>query len=230
MIEGRRVLGVIPARGGSKGIARKNLKPLAGQPLIAWTIEEASRSQYLDRLILSSEDPEIIKEAKKRGCEAPFVRPAELAADETPGIEPVLHAINAIEERFDYIVLLQPTSPLRTTEDIDGCIEYCLRMGAPVCVSVCESRESPYWMHTLDQHHRLRPLLPAGQSYQRRQDLPLVYVENGAVYVAQTDYLLKTRGFMTSDTLAYIMPRDRSIDIDNEIDFFICTLLKRRAL
>lgn len=120
-----KILAIIPARGGSKGVPRKNIRDLAGKPLIAWTIEEAKKSKYITRLILSSEDEEIIEAAKKYGCEVPFVRPIELAQDNTPGIEPVLHAIEKCPG-YDYVLLLQPTSPLRTVEDIDGCIEFLL--------------------------------------------------------------------------------------------------------
>nr|HPK54819.1 acylneuraminate cytidylyltransferase family protein [Smithellaceae bacterium] len=117
MIQGKTVLAIIPARGGSKGIPRKNITNLAGKPLIAWTIEEAKKSKYIDRLILSSEDNEIIQVAKEWGCEVPFIRPRELAEDDTLGIEPVLHALNTIKKKYDYVVLLQPTSPLRSVDD-----------------------------------------------------------------------------------------------------------------
>lgn len=226
MINNNKVLGIIPARGGSKGIPHKNIKLLAGKPLIAWTIEEAKKSQYLDRLILSSEDTEIIVTAKAWGCEAPFVRPAKLARDDTPGIEPVIHAVNQLNEPYDYVVLLQPTSPLRTVEDIDCCIRYCLNEGAPACVSVSLTDKHPYWMYTLDEHHRLHPFFPTAQSIHRRQDLPPLYIENGAVYVAQKDFLLNLKSFTTEETLAYIMPPERSWDIDNESDFYYCSLLK----
>ena len=226
MIDGKKILGIIPARGGSKAIPRKNLKLLAGKPLIAWTIEEAKKSQYLDRIILSSEDVEIIETATALGCETPFVRPSELARDDTPGIEPVIHALNCIGEHYDYVVLLQPTSPLRTTDDIDGCIRYCVQEGALVCVSVSLTDKHPCWMHTLDERHRLHPLLQTGQSIERRQDLPPIYIENGAVYVAETNFLLHEKNFITTETLAYIMPPERSWDIDNEADFHYCSLLK----
>jgi len=230
MIAGQKILGIIPARGGSKTIPRKNVKVLAGKPLIAWTIEAAQKSQYLDRLILSSEDAEIIAVAREWGCEVPFVRPIELAQDDTPGIEPVIHAINNIGEKFDYIVLLQPTSPLRTVKDIDDCIRYCIQEDAQVCVSVCAADKNPYWMHTLDERQRLCPLMQKGYSIERRQDLPPVYAENGAIYVAQTDYLLKAKHFITKETLAYIMPAARSWDIDTAMDFLYCDLIKTNLL
>ena len=228
MIEGKKIMAVIPARGGSKEVPRKNLRALAGKPLIAWTIEEAHKSQYLDRIILSSEDAGIIKVAEEWGCEVPFVRPVELARDDTPGIEPVIHAIKAIREFYDYVVLLQPTSPLRTAGDIDDCIRYCVRQGAPSCVSVTLANKHPYWMYCLDKDQILRPLMAPGHSDARRQDLPPVYVINGAIYIAKTDYLIKEKSFISNDTLAYIMPAERSWDIDNETDFLLCSLLKSR--
>lgn len=230
MINGKKVLGIIPARGGSKGISRKNLKLLAGKPLIAWTIEEAKKSQYLDRIILSSEDDEIIATARILGCEVPFIRPAELARDDTPGIDPVIHALNRLGEHYDYVVLLQPTSPLRTVEDIDGCIRFCVEKGAMACISMSLTDKHPYWMHTIDERYCLHPLLPAAQYIQRRQDLPPIYIENGAVLMAQTDFLLKERSFTTDETLAYIIPPERSWDIDNESDFYYCSLLKGGGL
>jgi len=127
MINNKTILTIIPARGGSKGVKRKNVRNLAGKPLIAWTIEAAKNSKYLDRVVLSSEDKEIIKIAKEYGCEVPFVRSKELAKDDTPGIDVVLHALNMIRERYNYVVLLQPTSPLRTECHIDECIELCVK-------------------------------------------------------------------------------------------------------
>lgn len=230
MIQGRRVLAIIPARGGSKGVPRKNIRPLAGKPLIVWAIDEAKKSAYIDRLIVSSEDTEIIDTAREYGCEVPFVRPAELAADETPGIDPVLHALDALPEQYDLVVLLQPTSPLRTVEDIDGCIRQCVEDNAPFCVSVTEVDKHPFWMFTLPENHVLQPLLTADSAMRgrRRQDLPPVYVLNGAVYVADVRHLQQHRTFVTAGTAGYAMPRERSADIDTETDFFTCDILLRK--
>lgn len=216
MIDGKSVLAVIPARGGSKGVPRKNIRKVGGKPLIAWTIEEAKKSRYIDRLILSSEDEEIIKVAKEWGCDVPFVRPVELAQDNTPGIEPVFHAISQVPG-YDYVVLLQPTSPLRLVSDIDCCVETCLKMAAPACVSVTTSDKSPFWMYTLREDKRLSPLLER-KSYSCRQELPPVYVLNGAVYVARVDWLIGERNFVGDETVACPMPKERSLDIDNELE------------
>jgi len=225
MIEGRTILAIVPARGGSKGVSRKNIKDLAGKPLIAWTIEEARNSRYIDRLIISSDDEEIINVARDWGCEVPFMRPAELARDDTPGIEPVLHAIQTLCEKYDYVVLLQPTSPMRTAEDIDKCIEKCIKSEAPAVVSVCEAEQHPYWMFILDEKTKMRPIIEPEDKVFRRQDLPCAYSLNGAVYMAETVCLLENGTFLTRDTVAYIMPAERSIDIDNENDFIYCQWL-----
>lgn len=221
MINNKKVLAIIPARGGSKGVPRKNIRLFAGKPLIAWTIEEAKKSQYIDRLILSSEDEEIIQVAKAWGCDVPFVRPKELAQDDTPGIEPVLHALNNLRN-YDYVILLQPTSPLRTAEDIDRCLEKMIQFNAPACVSVTEPESSPYWMFTLSNNERLKSFVSQDTLITRRQDLPTVYSLNGAVYVADVNWLIKTKSFITDETVAYIMPRYRSHDIDTEEDFLWC--------
>ncbi|MFJ7917863.1 MULTISPECIES: cytidylyltransferase domain-containing protein [unclassified Lysinibacillus] len=219
-----KVLAIIPARGGSKGVPRKNIKELAGKPLIAWTIEEAKKSKYIDRIIVSSEDKEILQVAQKFGADVPFVRPANLAEDTTAGIEPVLHALEHFSD-YEYVVMLQPTSPLRLVEDIDGCIEQLLQENGEFCVSVCEVGQSPYWMYTLDSSAKMQPLLKQQTLITRRQDLPKVYTLNGAIYLANIDLLKKTRNFITEETIAYVMPVERSYDIDTEEDFKICEYL-----
>lgn len=225
MIQGKTILAIIPARGGSKGIPRKNVKLLAGKPLIAWTIEEAKKSKYIDRLILSSEDAEIIKVAKEWDCEVPFVRPPELAKDDTPGIEPVLHALNTLKEKYDYVVLLQPTSPLRSVDDIDGCIETCVSFKATACVSVTEVSQHPYWMYKIPSSGFLVPLIQQENTFSCRQDLPPMYVLNGAVYVVESFSLVKCKSFLSSFTKAFIMPKERSLDIDDNVDLQLFNIL-----
>lgn len=224
MIDGKKVLAIIPARGGSKGIPRKNIVDLAGKPLLAWTIEEAKKSAYIDKLILSSDDDEIMAVAREYGCDVPFSRPAELAGDLTPGIAPVLHAIECFPG-YDYVVLLQPTSPLRLVEDIDGAIQLCCKKKAACCVSVTQPQASPYWMYTMEGEGRLRPLLHTSPVFARRQDLPEVYMLNGAVYVAQCFWLLKAKNFLTEETIAYPMPQARSLDIDCREDLYLAARL-----
>jgi CMP-N,N'-diacetyllegionaminic acid synthase len=217
MINGNRVLGVIPARGGSKGVPGKNIRHVGGKPLIAWTIEAGQASKIIDRVVLSSDDLEIISVAQKHNCDVPFVRESQLAEDTTPTIDVVLDALNRCPA-YEWVVLLQPTSPLRTSLDIDLAIERCVALNAPSCVSVCLAQESPYWMFTLNQDGHLAALLP-NQAVTRRQDLPPVYSLNGAIYVANAEWLKRERKFLTSETVAYEMPVERSLDIDTEFDF-----------
>lgn len=219
MLNQQRILAIIPARAGSKGIPKKNIKPFCGKPLIAWTIEAALQSQYLDRVILSSESPEIMSIAKSYDCDVPFQRPAHLAEDSTPGIAPILHAIEQIPG-YDYVMVLQPTSPLRRVEDIDHCIEQTLLQDASACVSVNEPQQNPFWMYTQEQDYTLRSLLPS-ESYVCRQQLPKVYALNGALYLAKTPWFIHNKTFISPETMSFEMPIERSIDIDNLFDFFM---------
>jgi N-acylneuraminate cytidylyltransferase len=144
MIDNHSVLGVILARGGSKGLPRKNVRDLAGKPPIAWTIEAGQEAEYLDRLILSSDDDEIMAVAKEYGCEVPFRGPDVLAEDDTSSMDALLHALDQVET-YDYVVLLQPTSPLRTADDIDSTIARCHQNGGTACVTVIETDKPPQW-------------------------------------------------------------------------------------
>ena len=206
---------------------RKNIRKVAGKPLIAYTIEVALNSRYLDKIIVSSEDEEILSVAKELGAEV-LVRPSQLAQDNTPGIEPVLHAVSVCTG-YDYVVLLQPTSPLRTTQDIEAAIDQCMSHKTPSCVSVCESQETPHWMYTFGPDMKLAPLMP-GYTRTRRQDLPPAYLLNGAVYVAEIEWLVLSRSFISEQTVAYVMPVDRSLDIDteNDLQLFEMSLGKRK--
>lgn len=226
MIKGKKILAVIPARGGSKGVPKKNIKLMAGEPLIAWTIKVTQKSKYIDRVILSSEDDEIIRIAQEFRCDVPFKRPQSLAQDDTHGIEPILHAIEHCPG-YDYVMMLQPTSPLRLIEDIDGCIEKFVKEQAKSCVSVCEPTKSPYWMFTLENDERLHAILPEHSLIPRRQDLPSIYALNGAVYIAEINWLLENKNFISKETIGYVMPVSRSYDIDTLEDFAICELFLR---
>ena len=223
MIGSKSVLAIIPARGGSKGVPRKNIRDVAGKPLIAWTIQEAKKSQYIDRLVVSTDDQEIADIAVQWGAEVPFLRPAELAQDDTPGIAPVIHMLTTIQPSYNLIVLLQPTSPLRTVKDIDAAIIELVARSAKACVSAVEPDKSPYWMYTMNSAGCLVPLLEG--DYSCRQDIPPVYALNGAVYVAEVPWLLKSKSFVTEETVAYVMNKERSIDIDTETDLFFSSKL-----
>jgi CMP-N-acetylneuraminic acid synthetase len=211
------VFALIPARGGSKGIPRKNIREIAGKPLIAWTIEAARTARGVDAVVVSTEDNEIAEVARAWGAEVPFLRPVGLAADETPGIDPVLHTITLLPQ-YDAVLLLQPTSPLRSSADIEGLLALAGQTGAPSIVSLCESPVHPDWMYRMDQDNRINPLLSTPPAT-RRQDLPPVYALNGALYYARTAWLQEQRNFIGPGTLGYPMPEERSIDIDDWLDW-----------
>lgn len=217
MIQGLSVLALITARGGSKGLPGKNVRPVQGRPLIAFTIAAACGAACVDRVVLSTDDDEIAQVAEACGCEVPFRRPAALASDTATSMDVVLHALDQLP-RHDIVVLLQPTSPARESGDIDAAVQRLLEANAPACVSVCAAEESPFWMFSLGEHARLKPLLDTPAAT-RRQDLPPVYVLNGAVYAARTDALKRMGSFLGPETVAHVMPRERSIDIDTLEDF-----------
>ena len=219
------VLGLIPARGGSKGLPGKNIRPLGGRPLIAWTIQAALEASEVSRVLVSTDDPDIAAAAAAAGAEVPALRPAELARDDTAAMDVVRHALDAWASPDEQeVALLQPTSPLRTAEDIDGCVRERRRLGAPICVSVCEADKPPWWIFSLDAHARLEPFMerPAAT---RRQDLPPAYALNGAVYTAAVDALRGLDRFVTPDTAAYVMAKSRSVDIDDAVDFALAEAL-----
>ncbi len=226
MYKGYRFLGVIPARGGSKGVPRKNVRLLAGKSLIEWAIEQAEQSRYIDNIIVSSEDEEICQVAKQLGAEVPFVRPVELASDTASGVDVLCHAVENTVENYDYVVLLQPTSPLRESSDIDRAIEYCIEQAVTSVVSVAEATKSPYWMYQMKEGGGLTPFVENAAS--NRQELPQSYALNGAVYVLEVAGLLASRKILDEQTLGYVMPAERSYDIDTETDFLICEFLKTR--
>ena len=221
MIDGLSVLALITARGGSKRLARKNLRAVAGRSLLARAIAAARAAATVDRVILSSDDAEIIAAALAAGCEVPCVRPPDLAADATDSMAVVHHALAALAERYDLIVLLQPTSPLRTAADIDGAVGHCVTLAAPACVAVTACANPPHTALYHDARGLLRPVL--GDPQPARRD-PAVAI-NGAVYVARCPWLAVQTGFLTPETVAYLMPRERSIDVDDELDLVIANAL-----
>lgn len=215
MISGRSVLAVITARGGSKGLPRKNLAPFRGEPLIAWTIKAAQAAVGIDRLILSSDDDEIIEVARSLGCEAPFRRAPELASDTATSVDVVLDAVDRAPG-YEIVVLLQPTSPLRTSADVEGTLAVMARTGAPSVVSVSEAPCHPYLIYGHDPDGRLAPFVekPPALGW-RRQDLPPAFRINGAVYAADVAWLRARRAMvLAGETAGYEMPVERSIDID----------------
>jgi CMP-N,N'-diacetyllegionaminic acid synthase len=225
MIDGKSVFAVIPARGGSKGLFGKNIAQVGGKPMIAWSIKAAQESKYIDRTVLSSDDENIIAVTKDYGGDAPFIRPAELATDTSNTVDTLIHALDQMTKIYDYLVLLQPTSPLRITEDIDGAIKKCHYNGAPACVSGCEPAKSPYWMYHLDKSQKMRAVIESEHITKQRQDLPEVFAPNGAVFVAQVSWFRESLTFYGPDTIAYIMPVERSVDVDTVFDLTLVQAL-----
>lgn len=229
MIGNKKILAIIPARGGSKGINGKNIKELNGKPLIAYAIEEALKSKYIDKLIVTTEDKEIAEVSKRFGAEIPFLRPEELSADDTPGIQPILHAVNWFIEKeiyFDYVMCLQCTSPFRKVYQIDDSIEKLFNEGSDSIISLCESEANPFWMKKIENGY-LKDFLSNNTFYARRQDIPKVYSLNGAIYLANTEILLRYNNWYTENTIPYIMDKLSSLDIDDIFDFKFAELLMK---
>ena len=220
------LLAFIPARGGSKGIPRKNIRTFYGKPLIQWTIEVALAAAGIDRVIVSTEDQEIAYLAQSCGAEVPFLRPVELASDEASGISPVLHALDQIQEVTD-LLLLQPTSPLRAVEDIEAIVKLRRQAGCASAVSLTPSSKHPAWMYSLSNTDYLKPLM-ASDSAHCRQQLPPAYVLNGALYFASRQFLFREQSFITSETIGYVMPPERSVDIDTPLDWQWAEFLMRQ--
>ena len=211
------LLALISARGGSKGIPCKNIRSFFGKPLLQWSIDAALATACVDQVVVSTDDPEIAQVAKACGAEMPFLRPAELATDTAPGIAPVLHALEQLPQVSD-VLLLQPTSPLRTSADIEAIVTLRQQAGRESAVSLTRSSKHPAWIYSLSQDQRLQPLQQQ-DGVHCRQQLPPAYVLNGALYLASRAFLLREQAFIAPNTLGYVMPAERSVDIDTPLDW-----------
>ena len=225
-----RVLGLIPARGGSKGIPRKNIRLLCGKPLLHYTTEAALAARHLSRVILSTEDEEIAEVGRRGGVEVPFLRPPELAEDETPMLPVVQHTIRWMEEQgeyFDAVCLLQPTNPLRRAEDIDGAIELLQQSGADSVISFFDVGEKhPARMKYISSDGRvIDPPFAEKVEGQRRQDLPKLYLREGSIYLTRRNVLMEKNSFKGDDCRAWIIPEVRACNIDTPFDLFIAEQL-----
>ena len=225
LIGGKLVLAIIPARGGSKGLPRKNILPIAGKPLIAWSIEAAKKSQYIDRCIISTDSKEIAETAIKYGGDVPFMRPNELATDEAKSDDVIKHAIESLSENYEIVILLQPTSPLRTTEDIDCALEYMRIKKATALVSIVKSEKPPEWTIRIDEDFKILDSVEELKMGKRRQDYPDSYNLNGAIYISDSPQYLSTNSFFGKQTVAFIMSKEHSVDIDNSVDLQLADIL-----
>lgn len=217
-------LAIILARGGSKRLPRKNVLDLAGKPLIAWSIEAGLRSEYIDKVVVSSDDDEILEISKNIGAEI-IKRPEEFASDNATSFDGIKHVIDNIEN-YDYVILLQPTSPLRNTKHIDRAIELLETKNAEAIISVCEMDHSPLWSNTLDDDLSMVGFLKDEVLNKRGQELEKYYRINGAIYICERRIFLKEKSFfIKNDIFAYKMSREASIDIDERIDLKIAETL-----
>ncbi|MGH7005666.1 MAG: cytidylyltransferase domain-containing protein [Alphaproteobacteria bacterium] len=232
-----KILAVIPARGGSKGLPRKNVLPLDGKPLIAWTIEAAKSAQRIDRVVLSTDDDEIAEVGRTYGCDVPFRRPAELAGDRSRQADVVAHAAKFLaaagEGPYDIVVCLQPTTPLRKPSHIDEAVDAFLESGAESLISLKEQDYPPWWMFALE-NGRIRPAFgyePGVNVFDMvRQQFPTVYRPNGAIYITRTESLFLSRRLVDIENCAYyLMPDEDSVSIDTALHFATAEAMARQA-
>lgn len=231
MYDGEKIFGLIPARGGSKGIPKKNIRPLAGKPLIAYTIEYARKANIFDYLMVNTDSEEIAEIGRKYGAKVPFIRPPELATDTTHGMDVIIHTINWFEDRdnkFDILIYLQPTSPLRLPEDIINALNIMKDNRANAVISVTEAEYPPLWANTLPSDLRMDDFIKKDVENKNRQELPTYYRLNGAIFIARWDYLKRYADWYHERVYAYIMPQERSIDIDSEFDFLLAEFIMQK--
>jgi len=219
------ILCIIPARGGSKGLPKKNIKMLIDKPLIAWTINASIKSKYITKVVVSTEDSEIAKISKEYGADI-ILRPSELATDTATTMDVISHTVSFLEnyEKYvpDYVVLLQCTSPIRNADHIDEAIELVLNNKTEVesLISVTKEEHPPWWLRTINTDGYIERYFEYDiLKNARRQDFKDLYRPNGAIYIAKTEILLNVKSFQTSKTIPYIMDYQSSVDIDNEFQF-----------
>jgi CMP-N,N'-diacetyllegionaminic acid synthase len=220
MIQGKKIIAIIPARGGSKGLPGKNIRLLNNKPLLNWTIDAAKGSKYIDNVILSSDDEKIMAVALEAGCKVPFVRPDYLSTDKATSIDVVKHAISNIKESYEIIILLQPTSPFRTSKHSVDALYLMIKMNKNSIVSVTLANKKPEWMYRVDnQSNKMEPVMSGDFSQIRRQEIEDSYVLNGAIYVVESSAFLRHESFLLQETIACKMDKISSIDIDSYEDF-----------
>jgi len=226
------VIAVIPARGGSKGLPGKNIKVINGKPLIWYTINAAKNSRYIKNIIVSTNDNEIAEIAKKYDAEIPFMRPKELARDDSLAIDNYIYTIDRLNKEFNYgiveFVVLQPTSPLRTSLDIDNATKIFIEKKADSVISVSEAIHPPVWSKTIDEKGILRDYFDIKIGNKNRQDIEKAYMPNGAIFVFKFSLLKEKYSYYLDKTYPYIMPLERSIDIDSKLDFEFAEYLMKK--
>ena len=224
------LLAVIPARGGSKGIKRKNVRMLNRKPLVFYTIDVAKNCNFISDVVVSTDDEEISKLSLEFGAQVPFIRPASLATDETPSYDVVKHGLLEMESRknirYDAVMMLQPTCPLRTVEDLDNSIRIFQSTRADSVVSVVQlSDKHPFRMKRLVGDRLINYIDQGFEDMRPRQSLPKVYIRNGAIYVSTRRSFLSSESLVGQDCRAYLMPENRSVNIDSELDMLLAERL-----
>lgn len=234
-MEDKKIIAIIPARGGSKGLPGKNIKPLLGKPLIAWTIEQARKSKYIDKLIVSTDDKKIAEISKRYGAEVPFLRPKELAKDNSSTSDAIVHAINWFEKKgeyFDIIVWLEPTSPLRNENDIDNAIKLLVKnfVKADSLVSLgVVQLEKPQILKKIERGF-VTSFIKTPKKLCRRQQLPEVYFPYGVIYMSKINAFKKNRTFYQKKTIPYFIDRWQSYEIDDMCDFLCNEIILKNKL
>lgn len=222
------ILGVIPARGGSKAVPRKNVREVAGRPLLAWTVDVAQAAESVDRVVVSTDDEAIAQVARDEGAAVPFLRPAKLARDDTPMVPTIEHAWQRYREEtgFDpeYVACLQPTSPLRSPDDVDEAVGIARENDADAVVSVSPADPHPYWAKELDDEGHLRDFLDLDREYTRRQELPEAYALNGSIYLAKPS-ILQEGSWYAGETYGQVIPPERALDVDSEWELHVADLV-----
>jgi CMP-N,N'-diacetyllegionaminic acid synthase len=231
MIGGKKVLALIPARGGSKGLPRKNIIDLCGRPLLGWPVMAAKHSRYVDRIVVSTDDAEIAAIARQQGAEVPFLRPEALAADDTGSYVVIEHALSVLQDRgeiFDYLILLEPTSPLTEAGDIDKALEMLdsRRDLADSIVGVSRVEAAhPVFDVVIGENGLIKPWLGGDFSVFRRQDISELYFLDGSLYASDVAILLKENGFYHDRTLPYVTSKWQAFEVDDKIDLIIVEAL-----
>lgn len=237
MYQDKSFLAIIPARSGSKGLSNKNIKNLCGLPLIAWSIKAGLKSKYIDKVVVTTDSQEYAEIAKSYGAEAPFLRPKELSLDTSTTFDSIKHTIdfykNQLNQTFDYIVLLEPTSPLRETSDIDNAIEALFanqKANSIVGISKCESQNPAFLVKLQSLSQLIEGYINKGFTPIRRQDIEELFFFEGTIYISETDSLLKNQNFYHKDTMGYVVPKWKSLEVDDEDDFLMVEAMMKKYI
>jgi CMP-N,N'-diacetyllegionaminic acid synthase len=227
------MLALIPARGGSKGLPGKNIRPLLGKPLMAYSIEAALKAASVSRVIVSTDTEDIAEVARACGAEVPFLRPAELATDTALALDNYVYTLNRLSSeggaKIEELIVLLPTTPLRNAADIDAAIALFRSKQADSVISYFEAPHPVQWYRFIDDAGVIRSVFPEGDRLANRQKERIAYLPNGAIYIFKSDLLIKQQTYYSDRTFPYIMPAERSVDIDNLFDFELAEFLLTRT-